>query len=155
MIKKRILQIVILVASLFSSLVLPVYATSSEYTISELDITISIPDEYDVFTLNMSSNDPLFSDYGITKAENETQFADSNIYLNAISTIRNEEIVVTMSDSPLTDLNGMGDTTLRIWASALVNEYAQYGITITDYDVYHHDQLTFIQIYFHDTEKTV
>ena len=60
-----------------------------------------------------------------------------------------------MTDSPLTNLNGMGDTTLMTLASALVDEYANYGITVTDYDVYHHDQLTFIQIHFHDTEKTV
>jgi hypothetical protein len=135
--------------------VLPVHAASSKYTISELDLTLSIPVEYDVFTLDMSSNDPLFSEYGTTKADMTAQFTASNIYLNAVSTVRNEEIVVTMADSPLTNLNGMGDTTLKTLASALVDEYANYGITVTDYDVYHHDQLTFIQIYFHDTEKTV
>ena len=155
MIKKRIIQIGISLACLFSLLVLPVHAASSKYTIPDLDLTLSIPTEYDVFTLDMSSNDPLFSDYGTTKADLDAQLAASNIYLNAISTIRNEEIVVTMTDSPLTNLNGMGDTTLMTLASALVDEYANYGITVTDYDVYHHDQLTFIQIYFHDTGKTV
>lgn len=155
MVKKRILQIGILVVSLCSFLVLPVYAASSKYAIPELDLTISIPDDYDVFTLNMSSNDPLFSVYGTTKAEVNTQFANSSIYLNAISTIHNDEIVVTMTDSPLANLNGMGDTALITLASALVDEYAKYGITVTDYDVYHHNQLTFIQVYFHDTEKTV
>jgi hypothetical protein len=155
MIKKRIVQIGISLACLFSLLVLPVHAASSKYTIPELDLTLSIPTEYDVFTLDMSSNDTLFSDYGTTKADLDAQFAASSIYLNAISTTRNEEIVVTMTDSPLTNLNGMGDTTLMTLASALVDEYANYGITVTDYDVYHHDQLTFIQIYFHDTGKTV
>ena len=155
MIKKRIFQISITLVFLFSFLALPVHAASSTYNIPELDLKISIPVEYDVFTLDMSSNDPLFSDYGTTKADLDAQFAASSIYLNAISTIRNEEIVVTMTDSPLTNLNGMGDTTLMTLASALVDEYANYGITVTDYDVYHHDQLTFIQIYFHDTAKTV
>lgn len=153
--KKRIIQISITLIFLFSFLALPVYAASSTYNIPELDLKISIPAEYDVFTLDMSSNDPLFSDYGTTKADLDAQFAASSIYLNAISTTRNEEIVVTMTDSPLTNLNGMGDTTLMTLASALVDEYANYGITVTDYDVYHHDQLTFIQIYFHDTGKTV
>lgn len=155
MIKKRVVQIGITLACLFSLLVLPVHAASSKYTIPALDLTISIPEEYDVFTLDMSSNDPLFSDYGTTKADVDAQFTASSIYLNAISTVRNEEIVVTMTDSPLTNLNGLGDTTLMTLASALVDEYANYGITVTDYDVYHHDQLTFIQIYFHDTGKTV
>lgn len=155
MIKKRIIQISITLVCLFSFLALPVHAASSTYNIPELDLKISIPAEYDVFTLDMSSNDPLFSDYGTTKADLDAQFAASSIYLNAISTVRNEEIVVTMTDSPLTNLNGMGDTTLITLASALVDEYANYGITVTDYDVYHHDQLTFIQIYFHDTAKTV
>ena len=155
MIKKRIIQVGISLACLFSLLVLPVLAASSKYTIPELDLTLSIPTEYDVFTLDMSSNDPLFSDYGTTKADLDAQFTASSIYLNAISTVRNEEIVVTMTDSPLTNLNGMGDTTLMTLASALVDEYTNYGITVTDYDVYHHDQLTFIRIHFHDTEKTV
>lgn len=155
MIKNRIIQIVITLVCLFSLLTLPAHAASSKYTIPELDLTISIPDEYDVFTLDMSSNDPLFSDYGTTKADVDTQFAASSIYLNAISTVRSEEIVVTMTDSVLTDFNGMGDTALLVWASGLANEYANYDIIVTDYDVYHHDQLTFIRIYFHNAENTV
>ena len=155
MAKKRIMQTCITFMCIFSLLALPVHAASSKYTIPELDLTLSIPIEYDVFTLDMSSSDPLFSEYGTTKADMTAQFTTSNIYLNAVSTVRNEEIVVTMADSPLTNLNGMGDTTLKTLASALVDEYANYGITVTDYDVYHHEQLTFIQIYFHDTGKTV
>lgn len=155
MLKKRIVQICVSLAWLFSLLSLPVYAASIQYTIPELDLTLSIPTEYDVFTLDMSGSDPLFSDYGTTKADIDAQFAASNICLNAISTVRNEEIVVTVSDSPLATFNGMGDTTLMTLASALADEYVNYGITVTDYDVYHHDQLTFIRIYFHDTEKTV
>ena len=65
--KKRIIQIGITLACLFSLLVLPVHAASSNYTIPELGLTISIPTEYDVFTLDMTSNDPLLSDYGTTK----------------------------------------------------------------------------------------
>ena len=152
---KRVIRICITLVCLCAVLMLPVDAASSKFIIPELDLTISIPDEYDVFTLNMSSNDPLFSDYGTTKADVDAQFAASSSYLNAISTVRDEEIVVTMSDSPLPNFNGMGDTILMTLASELVNEYVNYGITVTDYDVYHHDQLTFIQIYFHDTEKTV
>lgn len=155
MMKKRIIHICITLVCICVILALPVHAASNSYTIPELDLTISIPTEYDVFTLDMSSNDPLFSDYGTTKTDIESHFTASGIYLNAISTVRNEEIVITMTDSPLTNLNGMGDTTLMTLASALVKEYANYGITVTDYDVYHHEQLTFIQIYFHDTGKTV
>ena len=148
MIKKRVIQICITLVCLCTVLALPVDAASSKYFIPELDLTISIPDEYDVFTLNMSSDDPLFSDYGTTKANVDAQFTASSIYLNAISTVYNEEIVVTMTDSPLTNLNGMGDTTLMTLASALVDEYANYGITVTDYDIYHHDQQHFV-IYYH------
>lgn len=155
MIKKYMIEINIMLVFLFSLLILPVYAASNDYAIPELDLTISIPAEYDVFTTNMSSNDPLFHDYGTTKADIDAQFATSSIYLNAISTVRNEEIVVTMTDSPLTNFNNMGDTALMSLASALVDEYDNCGITVTDYDIYHHDQLTFIQIFFHNTEKTV
>ena len=135
MTKKRIMQICITIICILSLLVLPAHAASSKYTIPELDLTLSIPTEYDVFTLDMSSNDPLFSDYGTTKADLDAQFAASSIYLDAISTVRNEEIVVTMTDSPLPNLNGMGDTTLMTLAAALVNEYTNYGITVTDYDI--------------------
>ena len=155
MMKKRIMQLCAMLVCICSFLALPVHAASDQYAIPELDLTISIPTEYDVFTLGMSSNNPLFSDYGTTKADLEAQFIASSIYLDAISPARNEEIVVTMTDSPLPNLNGMGDTTLMTLAAALVNEYTNYGITVTDYDIYHQDQLAFIQIYFHDAEETV
>lgn len=57
MIKKRVIQICITLVCLCTVLALPVDAASSKYFIPELDLTISIPDEYDVFTLNMSSDD--------------------------------------------------------------------------------------------------
>lgn len=155
MMKTRVMHIGIIIACLFSFFLVYAYAEPNTYTIPALNLNISIPDEYDVFTLDMPSDDPLFSSYGMTKADVDARFSADSIYFNAVSTVRNEEIVVTMTDSPLMTLNGLGDTTLLVLASALMDEYANYGITVTDYDIYHHAQLTFIRICFHDAEESV
>ena len=84
MIKKRIIQIGITLACIFSLVTVPVYASSSKYTVPGLDLTISIPAEYDVFTLDMSSNDPLFLDYGTTKSNVDAQFTASTLRMLAI-----------------------------------------------------------------------
>lgn len=134
---------------------LPVSAEGNTYRISELDMTIEIPSSYDVFTLDMDENDPLFAEYGYSKAEVEEQFVAKNIYLNAVLGDGTEEIVITGSENVISDFAGMGDNALLTLASGLVEEFQEYGITITEYDIYHHPELTFIRLHFHDEKNTV
>ena len=93
MMKTRVLHIGIIIACLFSFLRLSAYAEPNTYTIPALNLNISIPGEYDVFTLDMPSDDPLFSSYGMTKADVDARFSANSIYFNAVSTVHNDLLI--------------------------------------------------------------
>ena len=139
---------------LVSNLVIPARAASEEYVVSEMGISLDIPDEYIVFTRDMDKSDAALSDYGISKDELMEQFTAGNIYLNAVRPNGNEEIVVTMEENIISEFNGLGETWLLTLASTLKDGYEEYGISVSSYDIYHHPQLEFIRIYFNTTDKT-
>lgn len=130
-------------------------ANSSSHFISELGLDITIPSGYKVITKDTPESDSVFSDFGTTKSDIIKQFEASNIYLNAISNTTNEEIVITMSSNGLIDFNLVSDFTLDAVSSVLVTQYADYGITVSEYEVYQHSQAKFIKIYFFDTANSV
>ncbi len=139
---------------LVSNLVIPARAASEEYVVSEMGISLEIPDEYIVFTRDMDKNDPAFADFGISKETLMDQFDTAHIYLNAVLPNGNEEIVVTMEENIISEFNGLGETSLLMLASTLKDGYEEYGISVSSYDIYHHPQLEFIRIYFNTTDKT-
>ena len=147
-----------LYSSLFAlilSLCFSALAASNTYDLDELGLQVTIPNGYAVITRDTPASDPIFSDLGTTKSALISQFESSNIYLNAISDTYNEEVVVTMMENSLTNFSLLSDTTLNTLASTLVNQYTDYGINVSKYDIYQHSQAKFVRLYFTDTGKTV
>ena len=134
---------------------LSVFAASNTYDLDELGLQVTIPDGYSVITRDTRASDPIFSDLGTTKSALISQFESSNIYLNAISDTYNEEVVVTMTENSLSNFSLLSDTALNTLASTLVNQYADYGINVSKYEIYQHSQAKFVRVYFTDTGKTV
>ena len=132
-----------------------VVAASNKYHISALGLEITIPEGYTVITRDTPASDPIFGELGTTKTAIINQFEASNIYLNAISDSSNEEIVVTMTENMIDNFSLLSDTTLDVLATTVVNQYSDYGIDVSDYEIYHHSQAKFIKVYFTDTAKTV
>lgn len=141
--------------ALISSLCISVLAASNTYDLDELELQISIPSGYSVITRDTLASDPIFSDLGTTKSALISQFESSNIYLNAISDTYNEEVVVTMMENSLSNFSLLSDTVLNTLASTLVNQYTNYGINVSKYEIYQHSQAKFVRLYFTDTGKTV
>ncbi len=133
----------------------PVHAASSTHKLSELELEVTIPSGYSVITRNTSSSDPIFRELGTTKSALIGQFETNNIYLTAVSDTRNEEIVVTMTENNLSNFSLLSDTVLNTLASTLTNQYADYGITVLNCEVYQHSQAKFIRINFTDADNTV
>lgn len=146
---------IILTTLLLLSLNIGVNAASNTYEVAELDLSIDIPTQYSVITRNTSASDPIFDQLGTTKTEVMSLFQSSGIYLNAVSTSGNEEIVVTMVESFLSDFNLLSDTTISALATTLINEYKTYGINVSKYEIYQHSQAKFLKFYFTDTAQTV
>lgn len=146
------LAILLLMAMPFT---VSVSAASNTYDLDELELQVTIPTGYSVITRDTPASDPIFSDLGTTKSALISQFENSNIYLNAISDTYNEEVVVTMMENSLSNFALLSDTALNTLASALVNQYTDYGINVSKYDIYQHSQAKFVRLYFTDTGKTV
>lgn len=151
---KKVLSLLSVFLLLFS-LNVSVFAVSGSYDLDELELQVTIPNDYSVITRDTSASDPIFSYLGTTKSAVMSQFESSNIYLNAISDTYNEEVVVTMMENSLTNFSLLSDTTLNTLASTLVNQYTYYGINVSRYDIYQHSQAKFVRLYFTDTDKTV
>ena len=81
---------------------------------------------------------------GITKSALISQFESSNIYLNAISDIYNEELVVTMMESNLSDFALLSDTVLETLASTLADQFTNYGINVSKYEIFHHSNMNLL-----------
>ena len=153
---KRLFAVTLTVLLLLAMpLNISVFAASNTYDLDELELQVTIPNGYSVITRDTPASDPIFSDLGTTKSAIISQFESSNIYLNAISDTYNEEVVVTMMANSLSNFSLLSDTTLNTLASTLVNQYTDYGINVSKYDIYQHSQAKFVRLYFTDTGKTV
>lgn len=152
---KRVSSFILTAIFLFIFLFSPVTASSETLDLDDLGLQVTIPSGYSVITRQTPASDPVFRELGTSKSELISHFQSSNIYLNAISDTYNEEIVVTMSEIALSDFNLLSDVVLETLASSLADQYADFGIHVSKYDIYHHSQATFIRLYFTDTGKTV
>lgn len=152
---KRVLSLLVAMLLLMVLLCNPVFAASSTYDLDELELQVTIPSGYSVITRDTPANDPIFSNLGTTKSAILEQFKSGNIYLNAISDTYNEEVVVTMMENSISNFSLLSDTALETLASALVDQYVNYGINVSKYEIYHHSQAKFVRLYFTDTGKTV
>ncbi len=146
--------ITMLALALLCNIAFPVQAISEQYELPELGLSLEVPSKYDVFTRSMDENDPLFSAYGFTKEDVIAKFVSADIYLDAITQDGSEEIVVTMTENSVRELNGFDDSVLMAFASTLKDEYVRYGVSVSSYDIYHHAQLAFVRVWFNITDET-
>lgn len=139
---------IMILCFLISIMVIPVFATGTDtYKLDELDMSISMPSDYVVFTRDIDANDPNLGLYGLTKDDLSSLLTSRKIYLNAWDQDINFEILVTMDDSPLEDFNLFGDTALSIIATSFDAEYEEYGMTIIKTEIYQHSQAKFLKTY--------
>lgn len=124
------------------------FSVSNTYALEELGLKVTIPSEYSVITKDTSSNNPIFNKLGTTKTKLISQFESNDIYLNAISDKHNEEIVITMKKNIIDNFSSVGDTMLESIASSLVEQFADVGAEVTNYEFYQHSQAKFIKIYY-------
>ena len=142
---------------LMSFFIMPTHAsTTNTYTLDELGLEVSIPYSYDVITQDTSTSNPVFNRLGASGKEFIDYYKEYGIYLNAIPKDNlNEEIVVTMTDGLWDNFSAFSDTTIKTLTSLIISQYENYGMVVSNYDVYQHSQAKFVKIYFSDTSNTV
>ena len=151
---KKTISCLIIILLMISSLQLVAFASENNVRIEEMELSLSVPNSYSIINDNTPANDSVFEKIGVTKSELLTQFKGKNIYLNCISQNNNEEIVVTMTPNSISDFNLLSDTSLKALASALVEQYKTYNISVSKYEVYQQSQAKFIKVYFQDITQS-
>lgn len=144
---KKVLSAICLLILLIS-LTVPAHATAETH-LEELEMLLTLPSGYDVFTRNMDENDPLFVKYQMSKSQFDSLASSQNIYLDAFSMVSNAEIVVTMTPTSLESILGLSDLSLMSMGSMMVETFSQYGVTVQNYEVYHHPQISFLKVYYY------
>lgn len=145
--KQRILGVCICCA-LMLLLSIPAYATdTTEYTLNKLGLTVSMPTDYIVFTRDINANDPNLSAYGLTKDSLSSLMNSRSIYLGGWDENVNNEINITMFDSPFVDYNLYSGTTLSAIATSFEPIYENAGLTAIKSEIYQHSQAKFLKIY--------
>ena len=124
-------------------------AAQNEYKLPDVGITIVIPDGNYVLTRDISSSDPALTFYGMSKTDCLSFMEERNIYLNAVNSDVTKEIVVTMTENIISDLNLLPNSTIDTMLSSLIDTYSQAGITIDSSDYYQHEQAKFIVFGIH------
>ena len=149
------LFVFIVVSLFFTFNSLFVFAASGTYDIDELDLRLTIPTGYSVITRDTPASDSIYDSLGTTQSDIIEHFEESNIYLDAISDSYNEEIVVTMTESDLSNFSLLSDTLLDSLASTLSEYYITYGFSVSKYEIYNHSQAKFVKLYFTDIAGSV
>lgn len=151
---RKIWILAILVIFLFS-LSISAFAASDTYYLHDLDLKVSIPSDYTVITRGTPENSSAFSQLGMTKSELMAYFEANNVYLNAITDMYREEIVVVMSEIDMSNLTLYTDSELQEMVKSWEDLYHTVGLIISKYDFYQCGQAKFIKLYFEDTAQTV
>lgn len=123
--KKRIVCLLLCGALLA---LLPVCALAAEeyteYTIEELGITLSLPEEYAVFTRNIKKKDPNLEKYGYTKAYLDGYMQQNDLYLIAMDPGNTMQLMVAMRESTASYLERVDDAALESVLEMVREEYA-------------------------------
>lgn len=126
------------------------FAAPETYVLDDLGLQVVIPSGYSVITRDTLATAEIFNRLTMSKAELDSMFVASNIYLNAISDTHNEEVIVRMSESLLDDFHILSDAVLNMLMSLAVEQWEASGLDVIKYDIYHHTQAKFVRIVFEE-----
>lgn len=110
----------------------------------DLGMSIETPGDYYILSRDISSSDPALSFFGFSKSDCISFLEESSIYLDAVDPDVTTEIVVTMTENVLSDMNMLPDTTIDALLSSLSDVYSNIGISVTNMEYYQHKQAKFV-----------
>lgn len=121
--------------------------TTKEYIFDEEGFSISIPDDYTVFTRDIDENDPKLEQYGMTKESLNAYLTANHVYIVAISEDGIHQLGVKITDSgELKNFDGLSDTELEEIANAFKSEFLSMGAQDFEIDTCLYNQTHFLKI---------
>lgn len=136
--KKR-LSLLLAVFLLLNLGALPAAAAGQTYELPELYLTLEVPEDFLVFTRDMSEEDTALLAMGMSPEELREDFTKNNVYMNAMSLSPLYEIIVTMQEyegsQEIFDFTALGERKLGEMADLLLQGEAGQGKGLI-YDTY-------------------
>lgn len=146
---RRIYSLATILACLLFLFPMPVCAQgSTTYDWADAEVSISIPNDYYVFTLDMPADDPAYANSGMSKEFEDKILEEGGIYLIALSEDLTHEIFLVEVDSDLEDFSTDSDGLLAAMAADLRKTYEGLGRHYLKSEIYQHKQTKFIKFYF-------
>lgn len=122
--------------------------SENTYYLKTIDLTVTVPKGYTVFTRDMKADDPNLAKYGFTKDYLLSTMKAQQTYIEALSGDGLTEMYVAMFvDSGMDDFSKKSDATLKALIDELLPQYVSMGITMEKGEVYQHSQTKFIKLY--------
>lgn len=111
--------------------------------VDDVGLTITVPQEYEVFLHGTDADDPRFSKMGIDGAI-VAEALSGNVYLSAITEDFSSEIAITMDENQYyKDYNLLGEATVDALAGLSEDYFASMGIDLIEHTTYQHTQALF------------
>lgn len=151
--KKTVLFITTCVVFCFAYSSSAAYAQNPKYSIDELGISLTLPENLIVFTRNIKDDDPNLNLCDLTKDEILNAMTKQNIFLSAWNKNDNYEIVVSANDGMLKDFSQLSNTVLSAFATIPEKGYGDIGVVCSQINLYQNSKTKFIKIYLHQTKN--
>lgn len=128
-------------------------AVDNDYYIMELDMGISIPDDYAVFTKYTNRDNEKLLTLGIDYDLLMESFETKEIYLDACNMDLTFEFLVRMMfvDSEMDNFDTWTDDELKDYGNSIGENYMDEQVTYYNSDVYQHTQTKFLRLYAVDS----
>lgn len=135
-------KILLFIIGLF---VLPICVSAEKYRISDLDLSIDVPDSYLVITRDNYKNNPEMDAYGVTPEYMEQVFTTYNAYLDAFDISTGKEIFIIVN--PVNgDYSNYSKDVLEDLIPALESQYISLGATNIKIDIVNINGMNYFQV---------
>lgn len=143
---KKLLRVIIL-NFLFFLITGSVLAEGKTYHLDELGMSVDFPTNYVVITQDENQVDSRVELYGLTKDGILSYMSSNGLYLDAWDEKVDHEIVITMSECALENLNQIKGAALNLLISSLAESYETVGAECIKANACHINNNTYIKIY--------
>lgn len=121
-----------------------VYAENETYFISDLNISIDIPSDYNIFTRDIEEDSFTLKKFRYTKDELLETLEEKNIYFEAFKHYPNESIVITSQKIKVSDICIFEDDELESMIDDSIQAHEAKGAKVSDCKVYVNKKTTYL-----------
>jgi len=126
----------------------PAYAANS-ITLEELDLTVALPDDYIVFTRDLSNAQSSLAKFGLTPSEMLSLMRGNNFYLVAYSEDGTCDITIAMDESgDITSLSNISEKKLKNLLQSAEEHLEAAGCSVNKVDLFNVKNVTYIRTSF-------